>query len=106
VSGCPLLNCLVSCAVRVIPKECMRLILPRTFVLFMFIHDAVRISDYMHYDEGVWGSGCIDHIFLTSAQVGGEWSASRPGRFAPGEGAPGIHWIGPQSRSGRRGENI
>jgi hypothetical protein len=25
---------------------------------------------------------------------GGEWSASRPGRFTPGEKAPGTHWIG------------
>jgi hypothetical protein len=29
------------------------------------------------------------HIFLTSALVGGEWSASRPCRFTPG-----THWIG------------
>jgi hypothetical protein len=28
------------------------------------------------------------HIFLTSALVGGEWSASRPGRFTPVERAP------------------
>jgi hypothetical protein len=34
------------------------------------------------------------HVFLTSALVGGEWSASRPGRFTPGEKAPGTHWIG------------
>jgi hypothetical protein len=34
------------------------------------------------------------HIFLTSALVGGEWSASRPGRFIPGERPPGIHCIG------------
>jgi hypothetical protein len=34
------------------------------------------------------------HIFLTSALVGGEWSASRPGRFIPGERARGTHWIG------------
>jgi hypothetical protein len=34
------------------------------------------------------------HIFLTSALVGGEWSASSPGRFTPGERAPGAHWIG------------
>jgi hypothetical protein len=34
------------------------------------------------------------HVFLTSAQVGGEWSASRPGRFSPKERAPGTHWIG------------
>jgi hypothetical protein len=38
--------------------------------------------------EGVWGSGCIDPHFLTSALVGGEWSASRPGRFTSGERAP------------------
>jgi hypothetical protein len=34
------------------------------------------------------------HIFLTSALVGGEWSTSCPGRFIPGERAPGAHWIG------------
>jgi hypothetical protein len=34
------------------------------------------------------------NIFLTSALVGGEWSASRFGRFTPGEGAPTTHWIG------------
>jgi hypothetical protein len=33
-------------------------------------------------------------VFLTSALVGREWSASRPGRFTPGERAPGTHWIG------------
>jgi hypothetical protein len=32
-------------------------------------------------------------FFLTSALVG-EWSDSRPGRFTPGERAPGTHWIG------------
>jgi hypothetical protein len=31
---------------------------------------------------------------LTSALDGGEWSASRPGRFTPREGAPGTAWIG------------
>jgi hypothetical protein len=34
------------------------------------------------------------HIFLASALVGSEWSASRPGRFSPGERAPGPQWIG------------
>jgi hypothetical protein len=34
------------------------------------------------------------HIFLTSALAGGEWSASRLGRFTPGERSPGTHWIG------------
>jgi hypothetical protein len=32
--------------------------------------------------------------FLTSALDGGEWSASRPGRFTPRERAPGTAWIG------------
>jgi hypothetical protein len=31
---------------------------------------------------------------LTSALDGGEWSASRPGRSTPREGARGTHWIG------------
>jgi hypothetical protein len=39
------------------------------------------------------GVGVYIHIFLTSALAGGEWSASRPGRFTPGERAPCIHWI-------------
>jgi hypothetical protein len=34
------------------------------------------------------------HIFLTTALVGGEWSDSRPGRFTPGEIAPGTNWLG------------
>jgi hypothetical protein len=33
------------------------------------------------------------HI-MTSTLVGGDWSASRPGCFTPGEIAPGTHWIG------------
>jgi hypothetical protein len=33
-------------------------------------------------------------FFLTSALVGGEWSASRFCRFTPGERAPCTHWIG------------
>jgi hypothetical protein len=33
------------------------------------------------------------HICLTSALVGGEWSASRPRRFTPEKGAPSTHWI-------------
>jgi hypothetical protein len=33
------------------------------------------------------------HICLTSALVGDEWSASRPGCFTPGERATGNHYI-------------
>jgi hypothetical protein len=42
---------------------------------------------YGGFDVGV-------HIFLTSVPDGGEWSASRPSRFTPGERAPNTHWIG------------
>jgi hypothetical protein len=41
-----------------------------------------------------WDSGGIAPPFLTSALDGGEWLASRPGSFTPGERAPGTHWIG------------
>jgi hypothetical protein len=34
------------------------------------------------------------HVFLTSALVGGECSASRPGRFTPVEKSHRTHWIG------------
>jgi hypothetical protein len=34
------------------------------------------------------------HIFLTSALVRYEWSASRPGSFTPEERTPGTHWTG------------
>jgi hypothetical protein len=34
------------------------------------------------------------HILSTSALAGGEWSASRPGRFTSEERAPGVHWVG------------
>jgi hypothetical protein len=40
------------------------------------------------------GNGGIAPSFLTSALDGGEWLASRPGRFSPGEIDPGAHWIG------------
>jgi hypothetical protein len=40
------------------------------------------------------GAGVQLRIFLTSALAGGEWSASHPGRFIPGERTPGTHWIG------------
>jgi hypothetical protein len=34
------------------------------------------------------GVDIYNHIFLTSALAGGEWSASHPGRFTPG-----THWV-------------
>jgi hypothetical protein len=46
-------------------------------------------------------------VFLTLALVGGEWLASRPGRFTPGKDPryPLDRKLGgPQSRTGRHGE--
>jgi hypothetical protein len=41
------------------------------------------------------------HVFLTSAQVGAEWLASRLRHFTPGERAPDSHsiggWMGPRT---------
>jgi len=34
------------------------------------------------------------HTYLTLSLDGGEWLASRPGRFTPREIALGTHWIG------------
>jgi hypothetical protein len=31
---------------------------------------------------------------MTSALAGGEWSASRPGRFTPWERSAATHWAG------------
>jgi hypothetical protein len=48
------------------------------------------------------------YIFLTSELAGGQWSASRPGRFTRGGKRPRYpldrRLGGPQSRSGRFGE--
>jgi hypothetical protein len=50
----------------------------------------------------------VDPIFLTSSQDGGEWSASRPGRFTPRGKSARYQFNrrlgGTQSQSGRRGE--
>jgi hypothetical protein len=48
-----------------------------------------------HY--AITGYGGVDvwiHIFFTSALAGGQWSASWPGHFTPGERALGTHCIG------------
>jgi hypothetical protein len=39
-------------------------------------------------------SARVDPLFVTSAPVGGEWSASRPCRFTPGERTHSTNWIG------------
>jgi hypothetical protein len=56
----------------------------------------------MHYAMKTYGGVLLKtHIFLTSALVGGERSASLPSRFNPGERAPSTHsigvWVRPES---------
>jgi hypothetical protein len=62
------------------------------------LYKKVMLSQYLTNQalchEDVWGSGCIDPLFLISALDWGEWSASRPGRYTPGERASSTHWIG------------
>jgi hypothetical protein len=41
-----------------------------------------------------WGVEVELHSFFDLGTKGGEWSASRTGRFTPREGAPGTHWTG------------
>jgi hypothetical protein len=63
-----------------------------------------KVQALLH--EGVWGVDVYVHIFF-SVLVGGEWSASRSCRFTPGERARyllDMRLGGPQSRSGRGGE--
>jgi len=40
-----------------------------------------------------WGSGCVAPVILNQGNGCGEWSASRPGRLTPTEGAPDVHRI-------------
>jgi hypothetical protein len=47
----------------------------------------------MQWKRTLCGSGFIDPHIMTWSLVGGEWSASRPGRFIPWERAPVTHWI-------------
>jgi hypothetical protein len=61
---------------------------------------SMRNSSPRH--EGVLGKWRYSYSSsLTSALDGGEWSASRPGRFIPKEKAPGTHriagWVGPRA---------
>jgi hypothetical protein len=48
-----------------------------------------------HYAMKTYGGADVQiHVFLTSVLVGGEWLASRPGRFNPRKEPPATHWIG------------
>jgi hypothetical protein len=63
------------------------------------------LINYSLSHKDIWGNGGISLPFLTLALDGGEWSASCPSWFIPGERAHSTHCIGgqvgPKSRSGR-----
>jgi hypothetical protein len=54
-----------------------------------------------HAMKTYWRSGGIAPRIVWPLTSGGEWSASRPGRFIPRERAPGTHsiggWVGPRA---------
>jgi hypothetical protein len=55
----------------------------------------VKLSLCSNYVMKAYGELDIQiHIFLTSALVGGEWSASCLCGFTPREMYPGTHWLG------------
>jgi hypothetical protein len=54
--------------------------------------DVISVS-YKGKGKAYWGSACRAPLILsTSALDGGEWSASRPGRFTPRE-EPLVHSV-------------
>jgi hypothetical protein len=60
------------------------------------LNDSVKGKKVCH--EGIWESGGIAPLFLTSTLDGGQCSASHLCHFTPGEGSPAIHcirgWVG------------
>jgi hypothetical protein len=60
-----------------------------------FLKVTLSLCLIKYYAMEVWGGGGIAPTFLTSALDGGEWSASCPSHFIPGERAP-TNWIGGQ----------
>jgi hypothetical protein len=65
-------------------------------ILYLTKHHAINKYSILKY-HAMKTRGGVEiqlHEFLISALDGGEWSASHPGRFTPGERAPGTHWIG------------
>jgi hypothetical protein len=78
---------------------------PPNFVIFNFIKVKVKLPlcfNWAPRHEGVLGEWRYSSTYsLTSVLDGGEWSASRPGRFTPTERTPGTHriggWVGPRA---------
>jgi hypothetical protein len=101
---------------HVIPQRCVRIFLTHyKLITFVNPHKEVKlflcltkyytikkqflIKRHAMKTYGEWRYSSTH--FLTSALDGGEWSASRPGRFTPKEKAAGTHriggWVGPRA---------
>jgi hypothetical protein len=78
---------------------------PSTSVFVVTVVSCPSASLIKHYDMKAHGEVDVQiHVFLTSALVGGEWSASRPCRGKSPWYPLGRRLGGPQSRPGRYGE--
>jgi hypothetical protein len=76
-------------------KKQLQNLYPSPNIYWMIIKSCPCAQRIKHYAMKAYGGMDVSiNIFLTSALAGGEWSASRPGRFTPGDRAPGTHWIG------------
>jgi hypothetical protein len=72
---------------------------PKLFLKVLHLKFSVYFSSPLcltkhHAMKAYGGVDVYRHAFLTSALDGGEWSASRLGRFTPRERAHGTHWVG------------
>jgi hypothetical protein len=69
---------------RIPPIKCDRTLIPTVCGLSSNPFTGMRHSNYRKYAVKAYGVLDVEiHIFLTSALVGDEWLASRPGRFTP-----------------------
>jgi hypothetical protein len=67
-----------------LPSACSFIVMVLRFVVDVHttcfgLHGHLQVCMIFHY---------LFHVFLTSALIGCQWSASCPGRFTPGERAP------------------
>jgi hypothetical protein len=65
----------------------MMMMMMMMIIIIITIHVNVKLSLCLTKHHAM-------KTFLSSVLDGGDWSASRPGRFTSSERAPGTHWIG------------
>jgi hypothetical protein len=69
--------------------------------IYIYVKGEGKLVPLRSIEEHLGDRRYSSYSFLTSTLEGGEWSASRSGRFTPGERAPGTHctggWVGPRA---------